>query len=230
MRGRGKKKRTPHPTLSQPPKNLTASAVTKVNNTKNLVGAVLAKNLTATFDAKVAALNSTKAALAASIPADPSKLIDVISDKAALLTTAKTALDVEVALAKVEAASKACVKTPAEYVAAFQQRLPVCVGDDLIGSIGVGDTLGTTQTLPVFGTNALYFWSTNQALERYLTIGYPASVGVWTPTTAQGFSDPSFSGLQEYSNGAAFLKAIGFPATFVNIDKVRECWSGVAAP
>ena len=109
----------PSPTLPPPQPawsdaSAVAAAVTKVNNTKNLIAAARPKNLTVMLGAKVASLNSTKAALAASIGADPAKFINVIGDKAAFITTAKTALDVEVALAKIETASKACVKTPAE--------------------------------------------------------------------------------------------------------------------
>lgn len=68
-----------------------------------------------------------------------------------------------------------CIKTPEEYVAAFEAREARCVDPDLVGrtSSGVdvaGATLNTSFKLA-------YFWVGSDALAKYLRIGFPETIG-----------------------------------------------------
>jgi hypothetical protein len=110
-----------------------------------------------------------------------------------------------------------CVKTPAEYAISFAKREPRCVDKNLIGRISQGFNPATTSTFPLdVSKRAANFFAGSDALEKFLLIGFPLSVGDFVDS----LSDANFLGLQQISNGQAFLEAIGYSATEVDISQL----------
>ncbi len=110
-----------------------------------------------------------------------------------------------------------CVKTPAEYVEAFAKRQPRCVSNDLISRISQGYNPSTKLGFPLdVSKRAANFFTGSDALEKFLLIGFPATIGNFVGNQ----SDSNFPGLQEISNGQAFLEAIGYSASEVDISSL----------
>ena len=116
------------------------------------------------------------------------------------------------------AQQRECVKTPAEFVAAFAKRENRCVDPDLIGRTASGDTVAKAALDVSY--KAAFFWSGNDALQKYMRIGFPLTIGDYTIDQSQNYSTPTFAGVQEMSNGQALLENIGWPGNYANISKV----------
>jgi hypothetical protein len=109
-----------------------------------------------------------------------------------------------------------CITTPAEYAAVFANPDPQarnrCLDRDLIGVIAGSDSVANSMPAVAQGLKLLYFWGGHDALEKYLRIGFPQTVGYWT-------ADPNteaFPGLARISNGQALLANIGFAAVYAD--------------
>ena len=113
-----------------------------------------------------------------------------------------------------EARTRNCVKTPAEYVEAFRNRESRCVSKDLIGRISQGFHPATNSSFPLdVSKRAAYFFAGSDALAKFMRIGFPLAVGDFVDPLSRG----DFPGLQQISNGQAFLEAVGFSATDIDI-------------
>jgi hypothetical protein len=107
-----------------------------------------------------------------------------------------------------------CVKTPAEYVQAFKNRESRCVSKDLVGRITQGFNPATGRGFPIdVSKRAAYFFAGSDALAKFLVIGFPETVGDFVDP----LSEAAFPGLQQVSNGQAFLESVGFAAPDVDI-------------
>jgi hypothetical protein len=111
-----------------------------------------------------------------------------------------------------------CIKTPAEFVRVFKSAdvgaRSRCVSPDLIGFLAKGADAGTA--IPDNRRKSVFwFWSGHDGLEKYLRMGFPQSVGDWTVAP----DDPTFPGLQKFSNGQSLLTQIGYPAAYASVAK-----------
>jgi hypothetical protein len=118
------------------------------------------------------------------------------------------------AVVRSDARTLNCVKTPAEYVEAFNNRETRCVSDDLIGRISQGYNPTTKAGFPLdVSKRAAYFFAGSDALAKFLIIGFPETVGDFVDP----LSEANFPGLQQVSNGQAFLEFVGFAAPDIDI-------------
>jgi hypothetical protein len=122
-----------------------------------------------------------------------------------------------VAVFRSEATTRDCIKTPGEYVQAFKSREERCVSKDLIGRISQGFNSATGRGFPLdVSKRAAYFFAGSDALAKFLVIGFPETVGDFVENLSKG----SFAGLQEISNGQAFLEGVGFSAADIDISQL----------
>ena len=68
-----------------------------------------------------------------------------------------------------------CIKTPEEYVAALEAREARCVDPDLVGRTSSGRDVNSAALNTSF--KLAYFWVGSDALEKYLRIGFPETIG-----------------------------------------------------
>lgn len=115
-------------------------------------------------------------------------------------------------------AQQDCVKTPAEYVEAFQQRQSRCVDPDLMCRVSASPKGGTISDVILNVTaKPVFFWGGSEALERAMRIGYPLTIGDFTVNNRQNYSSLNFQGINEISNGQAFLSAIGWDPQYIGM-------------
>lgn len=103
-----------------------------------------------------------------------------------------------------------CVKTPAQYIAAFLARDSRCVDSDLIGRVTSAETAVKAGNLDVSFKPA-FFWAGNDGLAKWMRIGVPLTLGDFVVDHLQDFGSADFAGVQEKSNGQSLLEAVGYP-------------------
>ncbi len=74
--------------------------------------------------------------------------------------------------------NETCIKTPAEFVAAFQAREPRCVSDTLYGRLASASSLSSSfANITKADFKLAFFISGQDVLEKYIRIGYPQARG-----------------------------------------------------
>lgn len=88
-----------------------------------------------------------------------------------------------------------------------------CVSPNLLARITSDDTVAAAlPSNAVFSTKMAYFFSGNDALEKYLRMGFPQEPGHSTSRDDDG--------LITESNGLALLEQVGYPVTSANASVV----------
>lgn len=131
----------------------------------------------------------------------------VTAARIAALTQAKGAA---VGLAASHVAEYKCIKTPAEYMAAFHARdIGRCVDADLFARLANNANATTSQTAATtFSNRPAFFWTGNDGLAKYLRYGAPLSVGNGWPQTGgpPGCPKPIRLRISQGCNNSATVK------------------------